>query len=121
MYCNYTNTFITIMCVKTEKTDISITTNIFKHYSIRILSNSDVFFTKTSIRIKNIFLTKVTNDLLYLYRLHMFIIKINIVGPILNDSSIDYQYCFYKDKKFFSFFCLIKIYSVIINIFFGCM
>ena len=65
----------------------------------------------TSIRINNIFLTKVTNDLLYLYRLHMFIIKINIGEPFLNHSSIDYEYCFYEDKKFFFvcfFFVLLR-------------
>ena len=71
------------------------------------------------IPINNMFLTKVTNNLLNLYRLHMFIIKIFIGKPIVNDSNMNHRYCDYKDEFFF--FCLIKIYSVIINIFFGCM
>ena len=56
-----------------------------------------------SITINNIFLTKLANNLLNLYRLHMFIIRIIIGKPYVNDSSMHHKYCYYKDKIFFSF------------------
>ena len=65
------------------------------HYS-NVCKNEDI-----SITINNIFLTKATNNLLNLYRLHMFIIKIFIGEPIVNDSNMNHRYCDYKDEFFF--------------------
>ena len=54
-------------------------------YYNNVCKYEDIFVT-----INNIFLTKVTNNLLNLYRLHMFIIKIFIGKPIVNDSSMNH-------------------------------
>ena len=59
-------------------------------YYDNVCKNEDI-----SITINNIFLIKVKNSLLNLYRLHMFIIKITIGKPIVNDSSMNYKYCYY--------------------------
>ena len=51
-------------------------------------------------------------------------IKIIIGKPYVNDSSMHYNYCSYEDKNFFSIFlifCLMKIYIVIISIFYSYM
>ena len=75
-----------------------------------------------SITINNIFLAKATNNLSNLYRLHMFMIKIIIGKPYMNHTSMHYNYCSYEDKIFFSIFlifCLMKIYIVIISIFYS--
>ena len=84
-------------------------------YYNNVCKYEDIFVT-----INNIFLTKVTNNLLNLYRLHMFVIKIIIGKPFVNYSSMRYKYCYYKDKKkCFFFFFFFKIYIVIISIFYS--
>ena len=74
------------------------------HYS-NVCKNEDI-----SITINNIFLTKLANNLLNLYRLHMFIIRIIIGKPYVNDSSMHHKYFYYKDTIFFYLFFIFLSY-----------